>query len=295
MIYTETNANRCSFVLTLIGVLVLTSETLLLRLINIDPWTMNFWRGLMMAIGLVVAYSLIQRGKIRNEIAQIGIAGIALAIVFALNSITFVFAVNHTKVANVLIILASTPLMAALLSVIILKENVPKSTWAAIIAGMTGVIFVTGDGLRSGVWLGEIFAFISALTLAVTFIIINRNKHLSMIPAAVFGAAISAIIVAPFASPMSIISTNWELLFLLGFIVLPLSFGLITHGLRTVPAPEVALLMLLETVLGPLWVWIAINEMPTKNTFIGGIVIISAVALQSAWRFRPSRSNISLD
>ena len=104
---------------------------------------------------------------------------------------------------------------------------------------------------------------------------------------------VATFVAAPFADPMSVGPANWGLLFLLGFVVMPLSFGLITLGPRTLPAPEVALLLLLETVLGPLWVWVVINEIPSELTFIGGVVVISAVVLQSVWRLSPSRSTVS--
>ena len=289
----DTRTHRRGFLLTLFGVLVLTPDTLVIRLIDIDPWTMSFWRGAMMAVSLYVAYSLVRRGKTLSDTMKLGAAGLAVAVIYALNKISFVFAVDHTQVANVLIILASTPLMAALLSIVILKEHVSKSTWAAIITGMTGVVIVVGHGFQAETWLGDIFAFITALALAVMFIIIRHHKHVNMIPAAALGAALSAIIAAPFADPMSVAPGNWGLLLLLGFVVLPLSFGLITLGPRTVPAPEVALLLLLETALGPLWVWIVINEVPNETVIIGGVVVISAVVLQSAWRFRPSRSTVT--
>jgi drug/metabolite transporter (DMT)-like permease len=285
----DPRAHRRGFLLTLFGVLVLTPDTLMIRLIDIDPWTMNFWRGAMMAASLIVAFAASRRGETLADIRKLGIAGLAVAVIYALNAISFVFAIDHTRVANVLIILASTPLLAALLSIVVLKERVSKPTWAAIAAGMTGVVIVVGDGFRAGTSLGDIFAFFTACALAVTFIIIRRHRHVNMIPAAALGALLSAVLVAPFASPMSVQPESWWLLLLLGFVVMPLSFGLITLGPRTLPAPEVALLMLLETVLGPLWVWLVIDEMPSHTTFLGGIVVISAVAMQSAWRLRGRR------
>jgi len=282
-------AHRRGFLLTLFGVLVLTPDTLMIRLIDIDPWTMSFWRGTMMAASLFAAFAASRRGETLADIRKLGMAGLAVAVIYALNAISFVFAIDHTRVANVLIILASTPLIAALLSIMVLKERVSKPTWAAIAAGMTGVFIVVGDGFRAGTSLGDFFAFFTACALAVTFIIIRRHRHVNMIPAAALSGLLSAVLVAPFASPMSVQPEGWWLLLLLGFVVMPLSFGLITLGPRTLPAPEVALLMLLETVLGPLWVWLVIDEMPSQTTFIGGIVVISAVAMQSAWRLRRRR------
>jgi len=289
----DSATHRRGFLLTLFGVLVLTPDTLLIRLINIDPWTMNFWRGSMMAVSLCITYFLVRRSETLSDVMKLGVAGLTIAVLYALNAISFVFAVHHTQVANVLIIVASTPLIAALLSITILKENVHAPTWVAIIMGMTGVVIVVGDGIQAGSSLGDIFAFITAFALAVTFIIIRHYKHVNMVPAAALGAALSALIATPFADSMSVVPTNWGLLLLLGFIIMPLSFGLITLGPRYLPAPEVALLMLLETVLGPLWVWIVIDEMPSKPAFIGGVVIISAVVLQSLWRLKSSRSRVS--
>ena len=289
----DKRAHRRGFLLTLFGVLILTPDTLAIRLINIDPWTMSFWRGAMMAASLCVAYFFVRRGKTFSDTVKLGTAGIAVAVIYALNKISFVFALDHTQVANVLIILASTPLIAALLSIVILKEQVSRPTWAAIITGMAGVIIVVSHGFQAGTWLGDIFAFITAFALAVVFIIIRHHKHVNMIPAAALGAALSATIAMPFADPMSVAPENWSLLLLLGFVILPLSFGLIILGPRTVPAPEVALLLLLETALGPLWVWIVINEVPSETTIIGGLVVIFAVVLQSAWGLRPSRATIS--
>ena len=282
----DADAHRRGFALTLLGVLVLTPDTLMIRLIDIDPWTMNFWRGAMMAVSLAAAYGFARRGQALADIRGLGLAGLAVAVIYALNAISFVFAVENTLVANVLIILAATPLIAALLSVIVLKERVAGPTWAAIAAGMAGVVIVVGDGFRAGTSLGDAFALFTATALAVTFIIIRRNRHVNMVPAAALGALLSAVLVAPFSAPMSVPDGHWGLMLLLGFVIMPVSFGLITLGPRTLPAPEVALLMLLETVLGPLWVWLVIDEAPSDTVFMGGIVVIAAVAIQSAWRLR---------
>lgn len=282
----DAQAHRRGFALTLFGVLVLTPDALMIRLIDIDPWSMNFWRGAMMGVSLLVVYGGVRRGALFSDIRNLGIAGLAVAVIYAINAISFVSAVEHTRIANVLIIIAATPLLAALLSVVVLKERIAGPTWAAIAAGMTGVFIVVGDGFLKGTSLGDIFAFITALALAVTFIIIRRNRHINMIPAAGLGALLAAVLVSPLADPMSVAPDKWWLLLLLGFVVMPLSFGLITLGPRTLPAPEVALLMLLETVLGPLWVWLVIDEAPSETTFIGGVIVIAAVALQSAWRLK---------
>ena len=286
MIHSDEAGRRRGFWLTLSGVLILTPDTLLIRLIDIDPWTMNFWRGSMMAFSLFIGYFLVRGKSTVNDIMKLGFAGLWIAGLYALNAITFVFAVNLTLVANVLIILSTTPLIAALLSIFILKEDISKATWTAIIFGIMGVAILVGNSIQAANVIGDIFSLITAFSLAVTFIIIRKYKKLNMIPATALGAALSAVISFPLADPMSIEPNNWGLLFLLGLIVMPLSFALITFGLRLLPAPEVALLMLIETVLGPLWVGIVINEIPDSRTLIGGGIIIFAVLLQALWRIK---------
>ena len=274
------------FALTLIGVLVLTPDTLLIRLIDIDPWTMNLWRGLLMSFSLTASYLLVARGQAWAGIKALGLAGIAVAVIYSINAITFVLAIDHTRVANVLIIIASTPLIAALLSIIFLKERVALPTWLAIAGAMAGVSIVVGDGVRTGTSLGDLLALVTSIALAVALIIIRHNKHVNMIPATAVGALISAMIAMPVAEPLQLEGARLGLMLLLGLVIMPLSFGLITLGPRTIPAPEVALLLLLETVLGPIWVWLVIDEKPSEMTLVGGCVVISAVMLQSIWRLR---------
>jgi len=286
----DPKAHARGFALTLFGVLVLTPDTLLIRLIDIDPWTMNLWRGLLMSVSLAVCYILAARGQAWAGVKALGLAGTAVALIYSINAITFVLAVDHTRVANVLIILASTPLIAALLSIVVLKERVALPTWLAIAGAMTGVAIVVGDGVRTGTSLGDLLAVVTAIALAVTFIIIRRNKHVNMIPATAVGALISAMIAMPFAEPLQLEGARLGLMVLLGLVIMPLSFGLITLGPRTIPAPEVALLLLLETVLGPVWVWLVIDEQPSEMTLVGGAVVISSVMLQSIWRLRRKRN-----
>ena len=286
----DPEANARGFALTLFGVLVLTPDTLLIRLIDIDPWTMNLWRGLLMSFSLTVCYLLVARGQALAGVKALGLAGVAVAGIYSINAITFVLALDHTQVANVLIIIASTPLIAALLSIIFLKERVAFPTWLAIAGAMAGISIVVSDGARAGTSLGDLLALATAIALAVTFIIIRHNKHVNMIPATAFGALISALIAMPFAEPLQLEGAQLGLMLLLGLVIMPLSFGLITLGPRSIPAPEVALLLLLETVLGPIWVWLGIDEKPSEMTIIGGCVVISAVMLQSIWRLRRNRN-----
>ena len=143
-------------------------------------------------------------------------------------------------------------------------------------------------GIQAGTTLGDLCAVVTALSLAAGFTIIRRMKTQNMIPATALGGLLVAAVTVPFAQPLwgagSLEGTQLWFTLLMGVVVLPISFGLITLGPRSVPAPEVALLMLTETVLGPFWVWWIIDEYPSKQTFIGGGVVLSAIALHAIWR-----------
>ncbi|MCR9218781.1 MAG: DMT family transporter [Alphaproteobacteria bacterium] len=274
------------FLLTLFGVLVLTPDTLLIRLIDTDPWTMTFWRGVLMPAVLLLVYAAIRRGATLADIRGLGKAGLAVALIYGVNALSFVMAIEHSKVSNVLVILAAAPLFAGLMSVVFLRETVAGPTWAAIAAGVAGVAIVVGGGITAGTGMGDLFALVTALSLAGTFTIIRRSKARNMVPATALGGLLTALVVWPLADPGSLEGGRLGMMLFLGLVILPIAFGLITLGPRRVPAPEVALLMLLETVLGPFWVWLVIGEQPGAATLMGGSVVLSAVGLHALWRLR---------
>jgi drug/metabolite transporter (DMT)-like permease len=275
--------------------LVLTPDTLLLRLIEANAWTVVAWRGALMSLVLFGAFFIARGKEAVREIKGLGKRGLLVSLLYALNAISFVLAVENTSVANVLVILAASPLFAALLSLLFLKERVAPATWAAILAGLAGVLIVVGDSLGAGRLFGDLCALVTAISLAAIFTVIRGSGGLNMIPATALGALLSALAALPFSDALIVDPQSMIYLLINGAVIMPVSFGLITLGPRHVPAPEVALLMLLETVLGPLWVWLGVGETPTTATFIGGAVVLSAVALHAAWRLlRRRRSQAPL-
>ncbi|MDX1709574.1 MAG: DMT family transporter [Rhodovibrionaceae bacterium] len=275
-------------IITFTGVLVLTPDALLIRLIGVDHWTIAFWRGVLMFLGLTLAIAVVERGRPTQAFRAIGRAGLVAGAFYGVNSVLFVYAITHTQVANVLVILAASPLFAALMSGLFLREFVRPITWAAILSALLGIALVFWDGLGAGTFEGDFAALCVAFTLAGTFTIMRRAKHVSMVPATALGGIVSALITVALASPVAIFADPLDMFYmaLLGFVVIPIAFGLITLGPRYLPAPEVGLIMLLETVLGPLWVWLVIGEAPRPMAFVGGAIVIVTLALHSAIRLR---------
>ena len=270
-------------VLTVIGVLVLTPDTLLIRLAGADAWTLVFWRGALMASGLFVAILWHQRWKTGEAFMRIGRYGVLVGISYGLGSVTFVSAVTYTGVANTLIIVASAPMFAALLGRFVLSERVPPRTIIAIIATFIGIFVVVSDDNDSGDLVGNFLALGTAITMATAFVFVRKAKNINMIPATAIGGVIGAVAALIFgsASPMDLSADQFVWVGLMGAIVLPISFGLLTLGPRYIPAPEVGLILLLETVLGPFWVWLVLQEQPGLQVLLGGSIVVFALTVHS--------------
>ena len=267
--------------ITTAGVLVLTPDSLLVRLIALDSWSMVFWRGFLIMTGLTLALAVYYRGETLARFRAIGRTGLAAAALLAVSSVLFILALHNTSVANTLVIVAAAPLMAAILSRVFLGETVPARTWAAILAALAGILILVSDGPRGGTLGGDLAALATAVTIAGAFTLVRRARALNMVPAAALSGGMSALIMLPIATPLAIAPDEVWLVLVLGLIVLPVSFGLITLGPRYLPAPEVALIMLLETVLGPFWVWLVLEETPGARALIGGAIVIGALLLHS--------------
>ncbi len=277
---------RRGFVMTAFGVLLLTPDALLMRMVDADTWTMVFWRGFLISgtIWFATGFRL-GFGNLGRDFRAGGITSFGIAISYAVISICFVKALHITTVAHTLVILASAPLFAALLSMPILKEQSGWATWCAIALGIAGIAFMVSDEGGDSRLIGDVFALVAALGLAMTFVLIRKQKDLNTIPSVCLGGFLAALISLPFAHPFDLNAEQARLVLAMCILMLPLSFALISIGPRSVPAPEVGLLMLLETVLGPFWVWFVLSEMPSERAMIGGGIVICALAGHAVWRF----------
>lgn len=275
--------HRKGLLLTSLGVLVLTPDSLLVRLIDAEPFTLLVWRGALQALGILAIIAVQYRGRLTLPFRAIGRSGILLAVVFSGCTFGFITALSLTSVADVLIIVAAAPLAAAVFSLVFLGEQVPARTWIAIAFTLVGIALLASEDLGSGSLIGDIVAFGCALCIGATFTITRHARAVSMVPAMAVAGAFTAIA----ALPLALLLDSGELFFTgpqlgytlaMGLVVVPISFALITVGPRYLPAPEVGLLMLLETVLGPIWVWLVISEYPGDLALVGGAVVIATLA-----------------
>jgi len=281
---------RKGFLLTLLGVLVFTPDALLIRLTNLEFFSLTVGRGAIGGLAMFLGIALYYRRDFKKQIWAIGGWGLVLAVLQGSFTWTFYGALKNTSVANVLIFFASMPLIAALMSKAFLHEQVQKVTWIAIGVVVFGLLLVGGQGLIVGNWLGDFLALMCAVIMAGFFTIVRGRHAVNLIPATGLGLLLAALVASPFASYPEMSSSQWVYLIIGAGFVLPVALGLLTLGPRYIPAPEAAMLGLLETVLGPLWVWLVISETPDAHTVIGGAIVIGTLFLHALWRMRQANS-----
>jgi drug/metabolite transporter (DMT)-like permease len=268
------------------GILVLTPDSLLVRLISADAWTLLWWREVLMALGLAVGLLAVYRGKTLAAFRAVGRSGGFIAFTFAGSSISFILALTYTSVANTLVIVSAAPLFSAIFARVFLGETVPRRTWIAILLALAGIALLVSDSLGRPSLLGDGCALLTALFMAITLTITRHARAASMIPAIAMSGIVGALVVWPLALPTTVAESDMAYLALMGLIILPISFGAVALGPRYLPAPEVSLLFLLETVLGPLWVWLVLGEDPGPRALLGGAIVVATLAGHSALALR---------
>ena len=237
-----------------IGVMIITPDTLLIRLISLDTWSALFYRSLFPSIALFIGYIILFRGKTLNDFYDMGIPGVINALFILFSNITFIFAVANTNVANALIMISLIPLAAALFSAIFLNERPLLLTWLSMIACLITIIFIFYESYEMGRFLGDFFGLLCALSMGASLTVMRRYNHINFVPSYIFAKFLTAVVALPFASTLVI--GGFDLLFsLLMIITVGVSFLFITIAPKYVTSPEVGIFFLLETAFGPLWVW----------------------------------------
>ena len=221
-----------------------------------------------------------------------GIAGLGVAVCTAIASGSFIVALNRSTVANVLFLQAVSPIAAALLAWIALRERITARAGVAMAIALLGVGLMVG-GPGSGGLLGVGFSLVMTLAFAVSIVITRHRRDVSMAPAICLSQLLLVLVVGPFAHPATVGDRDLVLLVLLGVGQMGLGLVLFTMGTRLIVASEVALITLLEVVLGPFWAWVAVSETPAAMTIVGGAVVTAAVLLQTTEKRAPDVSRRS--
>ena len=245
------------------------------RLIDVDASTMLFWRGLF----AMLAWR--ERGRIVAAILAIGRDGVAISLCSALATVCFLNAFRLSSVAEVMVIDATIPFVTAGMAWLVLGEREDRITLAATLAAVAGVAVMTGfadsGGDAVGHAAGNLLAFAMAVLMALVLVLIRRNPGVSMLPAVGLSALLCALIVAPWARPLSVSGGELFLLGVFGVTQFGLGLLLLSLGTPLVSATRGALIGTLQTPLGTLWVWLAFGEAPAAATLAGGAIVMAAV------------------
>ena len=276
--------------LCLCGIILLSPDSLLLRLIGADLWTLAFWRGGLSAVGLAVAVLLMEgRQPGQQQLLRLTRQGVVVAVSFAIANLAFIFSIQNTAVANTLVIMSLSPLFAALLSYFFFREPISTGTWLAAVAIFLGLTLVFYGSLATGGVVGDLAALVTSLCVAISLVLMREHRDISMVPALAWSSGLACLAALPFALPASLSGTALILMLVLGLIVLPASLTMIGLAPRYLPAPEVSLILRLEALLAPLWVWLVLGEVPSRQTLIGGGIILATLICLSLYTIRMQR------
>ena len=279
--------------LAFVAVMFITPDSLLIRLSNIETWGMLFYRGAIPFFIVLIGLLLFYRQNFINAFLKVGIVGIFYAISFSICNITFIVSIQNTNVANTLIMIALAPMLSAILGAIFLKEMPSKGTWIAIFITFLAALFIFYDSLQVGNLFGNIMGFVTASGLAVNAVLIRYAKDRDLLPSAVMGKLGVAVFAFFFVENFNLNGTDQIYIPVMCIICVALPFVLVTIAPRFIPAEEVNLFFLLETIIGPIWVWLVVKEQPTLETIIGGAVIIITLGIHSFIKLRETEKIIN--
>ncbi len=254
---------------------------LIARLVTTDAWTTTMWRCVFSAAFLMLVVAGVRRQGVIAQWRAIGWPGLAVAACLATASTCFILSLSRTSVANTLILMSVGPWVAGLLGWLLLGERVRPRTWLTMGAALGGVVVMVSGSYGAGRLAGDVLAIVMASTFAMATVLMRRHPEIQMTPAASLAAALAGLAVLPMASPLAVSPRDLGLLALFGIGQFGAGFLLFTAGARLIPVAETSLIGMLETVLGPLWVWLLLGEEAGVRSIVGGMVILGALAMHT--------------
>ena len=282
------NDQQKGSLLAFVAVMFITPDSLFIRLSNLDTWGLVFYRGIIPFLTVFFGILIIYQLNFFKILLKSGYQGIIYIITFSITNVTFVVSIQNTNVANTLVMVATAPMLSAILGSVFLKEHADKKTWISIIITLCAIIYIFFDSLKLGNFFGDILGFITAIGLAVGAVTIRSAKSKNLVPAAVVGKLFVAIFALVFIENFALIDNDLIIVPIMCIMCVAIPFVLVTIAPRFIPAAEVNLFFLLETIIGPIWVWLIIKEQPSLETLIGGLVIITTIAFHSFLKLKNS-------
>ena len=272
-----TPATRRGALLVACAAVCWSSGGLIVRLVGTSPWTTSLWRSVFASLFLAALLSIVRGRNIVAQWREGGRPVVLVAACMAAASTCFIFSLAYTSVANTLILMSTGPYVAGLLGWIWLGERVALRTWVTMSVALAGTVVMVSNSYAHGTGFGDLLAILMAVSFAVATVLVRRHPDVQMTSAAALSTALTGLIALPLADPFAISARDFGLLAFFGVGQFGAGFLLFMTGARLLPAAETALIGMLETVLGPLWVWLILSERPSSASLAGGVLILAAL------------------
>ena len=283
----NSDIRKLAILLVCSGYVVASFSGLIVRLLEVGPMVMNFYRALFLMCAVMILLAIRHRGAAVVRVIGVGWPGLLAGMMLAVTVITFIQSLTHTTVANTLFVLGAIPFVTAALAWMFLSERPNSATLVTMAIAFGGIVIMIGEGFTIGSAYGNVMALLATLCFAIYAVLVRRYRQIDMLPAILISTFIIMAVVALMRQGELEISRQGLLLCLLwGGVMSGFTSAVFIFASRHVVAAELTLFMLLEFALGPVWVWLFINEIPSRWTLVGGVLVISALVGRSLSEFR---------
>ena len=278
--------NAKGLALTSLGVLIMSLESLFIKFTSISSFLFSFYMGIFMFISMASTLLFKEKNFVKNAIKSSYVVLIVCAILMAVSNILFISAVKTTTVANVVIIFSTAALFSALFAYLFYKEKITKNIIIASFFMFVGLYIIFNDQLDIGSSEGNIYALLCTALFSIFFVLLSRYKEMDRVVLTALSGVALSVIAFFFCDDLAIDFKTLLIIMAMGLLISPFSRVLIGNGAIYISASEVSLLMIIETIMAPIWVWLFLNEIPSSYTFIGGSIIISTLIVNSIYTLK---------
>ena len=283
---------KLAILLMIASSVVISFSGLIVRILEVGPLVMNFYRGMFLMCAVMVLLVVRYRGATIVRVISVGWSGIIAGIMLAAAAITFLQSLTHTTVANTLFVLGAIPFVTAALAWIFLKERPNSATLVTMVIAFAGIVIMIGEGFTIGAAYGNVMALLTTLSFSIYAVLVRRNRQVDMLPAILISTLIIMVVVALMRQgELEISRQDLWLCLLWGGVMSGFTSACFIVASRHIVAAELTIFMLLEFALGPVWVWLFVNESPSRWTLVGGALVICAVVGRSFAEFRSRGSS----
>ena len=278
--------NAKGLALTSLGVFIMSLESLFIKFTTISPFLFSFYIGIFMFISMISTFLFKEKAVLKKALNTNLPMMIVCAILMGTSNIFFITAVKTTTVANVVIIFSTAALFSALFAYLFYREKITKNIIVASFFMFVGLFIIFNDKLEIGSIEGNIYALLCTAFFATSYVILSRYKEMDRFILTAFSGLALSMIAFFFCDDLSIDFKTLAVVMIMGLLISPISRVFLGNGAKYISASEVSLLMIIETIMAPVWVWIFLNEVPSSYTFIGGSVIIGTLIANSLYTLK---------